>query len=243
MRIRTIKPEFFKHEGLAELAPLERLLFVGLWCMADANGVLPYRPKRIKIEVLPYDDLDVSQAIPRLVSGDYLRTYRVDGEDFLQVVNWHRHQRIQGKEREHGARYPLPPGDLEKKKRSGNDGETPETHPVAQERKGKDKAEGEGAEKEQGNTRETTAAAPAASPVKLDMGTILNRCLVKTDNDREAFEGMLRHVDHALIDSAIRIAKRRLEKSFGPRTRPYHSEVLDALGEAKRRRDSTNGGR
>ena len=33
VRIRHIKPEFFKHEGLAEIDPLARLLFEGLWCM------------------------------------------------------------------------------------------------------------------------------------------------------------------------------------------------------------------
>ena len=50
MRIRTVKPEFFTHEGLfdAEKAtklPL-RVAFVGLWCAADREGRFRWEPRR-----------------------------------------------------------------------------------------------------------------------------------------------------------------------------------------------------
>ena len=53
MRARNLKPGFFKNECLLSLSPLHRLLFAGLWCMADRNGILEDRPAKIKIEVKP----------------------------------------------------------------------------------------------------------------------------------------------------------------------------------------------
>ena len=46
-RARNIKPGFFANENLAECDPLARLLFAGLWCLADREGRLEDRPKRI----------------------------------------------------------------------------------------------------------------------------------------------------------------------------------------------------
>jgi len=46
-RSRNIKPGFFRNEMLAECSPLARLLFAGLWCLADRFGRLEDRPKRI----------------------------------------------------------------------------------------------------------------------------------------------------------------------------------------------------
>ena len=56
MRARNIKPGFFKNEDLAECGPFSRLLFIGLWCMATREGVIEYRPKKIKAEIFPYED-------------------------------------------------------------------------------------------------------------------------------------------------------------------------------------------
>lgn len=56
-RSRNIKPAFFFNEQLAEVAPLGRLLFIGLWTIADREGRLEDRPRKIKAEVLAYDDL------------------------------------------------------------------------------------------------------------------------------------------------------------------------------------------
>ena len=39
MKIRTIKPDFFRSDDIAALTPTARLLFIGLWCYADDNGV------------------------------------------------------------------------------------------------------------------------------------------------------------------------------------------------------------
>ena len=93
MRARYIKPGLYKNEHLAECDPLTRLLFTGLWCMADREGRLEDRPKRIKAELLPYDDGDVDAMLNDLVKYGFIQRYEVDGHRFIQVSNFTKHQR------------------------------------------------------------------------------------------------------------------------------------------------------
>ena len=39
MRIRSIKPEFWRSPDISDLAIEDRLLFIGLWSYVDDNGV------------------------------------------------------------------------------------------------------------------------------------------------------------------------------------------------------------
>ena len=98
MRIRTIKPSFFNNDQLAELPPICRLLFIGLWGLADVKGRLEDRPKRIKASVLPYDDIDVDKCLARLFTAGFIIRYESNGTQVIQVVNFEKHQRIGGKE-------------------------------------------------------------------------------------------------------------------------------------------------
>lgn len=65
-RSRNIKPAFFKNDILAALPPFARLLFAGLWTLADKSGLLEDRPRRIKAEILPYDDVDIDALLEAL---------------------------------------------------------------------------------------------------------------------------------------------------------------------------------
>lgn len=56
-RIRTIKPEFWVSEQIAECSTSARLLFVGLWNFCDDAGVHPAKPKTLKAELFPMDDI------------------------------------------------------------------------------------------------------------------------------------------------------------------------------------------
>jgi len=60
-RIRYLKPDFFKDEDLAEHPYWIRLLFAGLWGIADKDGRLEDRIKRIKAEIFPYDTVDIEK--------------------------------------------------------------------------------------------------------------------------------------------------------------------------------------
>ncbi|MDI9733891.1 hypothetical protein QM259_16735 [Acinetobacter baumannii] len=50
-RSRNIKPSFFMNEDIIELPFEARLLFIGLWILADREGRLENRPKKIKMSV------------------------------------------------------------------------------------------------------------------------------------------------------------------------------------------------
>ncbi|MFZ2447380.1 MAG: hypothetical protein WAW37_13565 [Syntrophobacteraceae bacterium] len=94
MRARNIKPGFFKNEDLSECDPLARILFAGLWCMADRKGRLEYRPKRIKAELLPYDSCEVVELLQQLECKGFLICYKVSNSEisYIQVVNFTKHQ-------------------------------------------------------------------------------------------------------------------------------------------------------
>ncbi|MFC7443290.1 hypothetical protein [Laceyella putida] len=98
-RSRNIKPGFFLNDQLAEVEPLGRLLFAGLWTVADREGRLEDRPKRIKVEVLPYDNCDVDHLLDELHKRNFIKRYEVDGERYIQITNWHKHQNPHCKEK------------------------------------------------------------------------------------------------------------------------------------------------
>lgn len=105
MRSRNIKPGFFKCEDLAECDPLARLLFAGLWCLADCDGRLEDRPKRIKAELFPFEDCDIEGLLGQLVAKGFIDRYQVDERKVIQVLTFKKHQRPHHKE----ASLGLPP--------------------------------------------------------------------------------------------------------------------------------------
>lgn len=110
-RIRTIKPEFFLHERLAELSALHRLLFIGLWTLADRDGRLEDRPKRIKAAILPYDTRNVDAMLGELAKAGFITRYAgPDGGKYIEIPAFSKHQRIQGREAAVPSRFPAPIG-------------------------------------------------------------------------------------------------------------------------------------
>ena len=108
MRSRNIKPSFFTNEDLAALTPLARLMFQGLWCAADCEGRLEYRPKRLKMQILPWDDFNVEETLRSLHDAGFIRIYEVDGAKYIHVVNFKKHQTPHIKERKKGSSIPAP---------------------------------------------------------------------------------------------------------------------------------------
>ncbi len=97
-RARNIKPGFFKNEDLADLDPLTRILFIGLWCLADRDGRLEDRPKRIRAEILPYDDGSVEQMLSDLHSAGFIQRYVVENQAYISICNFVKHQNPHCKE-------------------------------------------------------------------------------------------------------------------------------------------------
>lgn len=91
-RSRNIKPGFFCNDDLVELDFATRLLFVGLWTVADREGRLEDRPKKIKINVFPADNVDVESMLAQLTAKKFILRYEINGEKYVQITNWHKHQ-------------------------------------------------------------------------------------------------------------------------------------------------------
>ena len=91
-RIRSIKPGFFTNDLLAEVDPLGRILFAGLWCHADRAGRLEDRPRKIKAEVLPYDACDVDGLLTDLVRHGFIERYQIGEMRLIQIVTFNKHQ-------------------------------------------------------------------------------------------------------------------------------------------------------
>ena len=99
-RARNIKPAFFTNDELAEVEPLERLLFIGLWTIADRAGRLEDRPRKIKAEILPYDDCQIDTMLDHLASKGFIERYAVDTIRYIEVCNFTKHQHPHMKEPE-----------------------------------------------------------------------------------------------------------------------------------------------
>lgn len=98
-RIRTIKPDFFINDQLAELDPLVRIFYIGLWTQADREGRMEERQRRLKAAILPYDECDVESMLSALVGSGHIDRYEVDGQSYIQVLNFSRHQSPNMKEK------------------------------------------------------------------------------------------------------------------------------------------------
>jgi len=116
-RIRTIKPEFFLDERLADLEfesglPL-RLAFAGLWTQADREGRFEWRPRRLKAAILPYDEVDFGSTLEALSEGGFVVRYSPSGGQEPGLFGWipgfPKHQSINHKESP--SRLPEPPQD------------------------------------------------------------------------------------------------------------------------------------
>jgi len=92
MRCRGIKPSFFTNEQLSEIPFEGRLLFIGLWCLADKRGRLEDRPKRIKVEIFPYDDVDCDNFLGYLDRRGFIKRYSVGDDKYIQIINFEKHQ-------------------------------------------------------------------------------------------------------------------------------------------------------
>lgn len=115
-RARNIKPGFFKNEELGTLTREARLLFIGLWTLADRNGRLEDRPARITAEVFPYDrdikigDVDTWLQMLADSSEGFIVRYVVGKTKYLQITNFAKHQSPHVKEQASTIPAPDMPG-------------------------------------------------------------------------------------------------------------------------------------
>lgn len=99
MRIRTIKPSFWKDLDICSLPIPVRLHYIGLWNYADDEGRGIDEPRLLKGELWPMDDTVTAKKIESFMaalqaSGRIIRYDSEDTEHLFQIRNWSLHQVI-----------------------------------------------------------------------------------------------------------------------------------------------------
>lgn len=101
-RIRTIKPEFWRSPDIMQLDHFQRLLYIGLWNLADDEGRGEYNAAAIAADLFlseyslnPHGVLtQVETAFTEYSNSGMVRLYRVKNRQYFEIINWLDHQRI-----------------------------------------------------------------------------------------------------------------------------------------------------
>jgi hypothetical protein len=173
MRIRTIKPEFFHHEGLFEAEsetklPL-RIAFAGLWCIADREGRFKWEPRRIGVQVLPYDGIDFSRVLDALTTRGFVLRYRVNDALFGVIPSFKKHQVINNKESQ--SILPDPDGNIEENPINTDESDAFSTR----ESRDEDACHKEGKGKEGKEGVASRSISPELEAFRIRIGTIVRR--------------------------------------------------------------------
>jgi hypothetical protein len=89
-RIRTIKPEFFTSEDIVSLSPYARLLYIAIWCEADKEGRMNWKPATFKLRYMPGDSVDIHALCGELVDRGLVKLYG-DGLAYIPQFSTHQH--------------------------------------------------------------------------------------------------------------------------------------------------------
>jgi hypothetical protein len=96
-RIRTIKPEFPQSESIGKLSRDARLLYIQLWTIVDDAGRARAASRMLASLLYPYDDEArdlIDGWLRELEQGEHIHRYEVDGSQYLEIVKWLEHQKI-----------------------------------------------------------------------------------------------------------------------------------------------------
>jgi hypothetical protein len=208
MRIRSIKPEFWRSDDITRLTREDRLLFIGLWSYVDDNGVGidDYRSIAADLFALEDDQKEirdfVREGLATLSRALLIDRYELDGRHLLHIRTWKKHQRV---DRPNKVRYSEPPPDYTPPT-SGSRGDTEETREdVASDSRESPRLEqrnrGTG---EQRTTSATADAAPKSDDRFDEFWAAYPRKMQKQDA-RKAWAAVIRKkVDPALVIDAAR---------------------------------------
>lgn len=110
MRIRSVKPEFWRDDVTGELPPREALFYVGLWCCADDVGRFEWDARLLKADLDPFDQkfggvAGVEELLGALVALGRVRPYDVEGRRYGWMPAFLKHQHP----RKPSIRCPAPP--------------------------------------------------------------------------------------------------------------------------------------
>lgn len=110
-RIRTIKPELFRHYDLWQAEQDSGLPIIRCWCalltVCDREGRFRWQPRILQLDCAPFDSIDFGQVLTVLEGIGLVRKYEVESKPYGYVPTWSDHQRVNI--REAASSLPEPP--------------------------------------------------------------------------------------------------------------------------------------
>jgi hypothetical protein len=115
LKPRMIRPDFWHDSKIVKLPVEARLLFIGIWTVADDHGYFEDDAEQLAIKLFPRDlELDVAAHLDRLLEAGLIRRWETDdGTTVLHVPNFHVHQSLKYRGKSRWADLTLYPSGLE----------------------------------------------------------------------------------------------------------------------------------
>lgn len=85
-RIRSIHPSFWLDRAF--LSSFARILFLGLGNFADDAGIFEWKPKHLKLKILPNDRINIDKILDELKEEGLIETYEVNGKQYGVIRNF-----------------------------------------------------------------------------------------------------------------------------------------------------------
>jgi len=97
MRSRIIRPEFWSDEKLGSLSFMERLLYIGMWNVADDEGLLRASPLYLRSVIFAYDEIKatlIDEALKKLKDLGFIYVYIHEKQSYAWIIKFRVHQKI-----------------------------------------------------------------------------------------------------------------------------------------------------
>lgn len=107
-----LSPGFHQNRALAtKVEPLAKIMFIGLWGLADRNGCLKDDPDLIRALIFPYQpEINATNLLNQLEKEHFIVRYAIDGAHYIFIPNFRKYQHIHPHEAQ--SDIPLPPDDV-----------------------------------------------------------------------------------------------------------------------------------
>lgn len=97
-RKRMIDPNIWQSEDFSRLSTLGKLVFIGLFSLADDEGRGRCNPVYLKSTLFPYDEsirsADIDKTLSEISSNMSVFFYSCDGSNYYSLYNWNYWQKI-----------------------------------------------------------------------------------------------------------------------------------------------------
>ena len=97
-RKRMIDPNIWQSEDFSKLSTLAKLVFIGLFSLADDEGRGRCNPVYIKSTLFPYEEglrsADIDKTLSEISSNMSVIFYSCDGSNYYSLYNWNTWQKI-----------------------------------------------------------------------------------------------------------------------------------------------------